>query len=173
VSDLRIEQRDSAAPVLVIGVGNPSRGDDALGPLVIRQLRERLRAMPASTRSAVELLDSTQLQPEHSLDLRDRRRTIIIDAAASGAAPYQHATVTPAATLDPSTHRLSPAALAELYRQLHGAAPKLETLAVRGYRFELGSPLSRAAKDNLTAALDWVVASAFDEGVDSPAEVED
>jgi hypothetical protein len=71
-------------PVLVFAYGNPSRGDDALGPLLIERLEERQRA-GALTR--VDLLTDFQLQVEHALDLRGRERVIFAEAAASGPEP--------------------------------------------------------------------------------------
>ncbi|MBL9110068.1 MAG: hypothetical protein JNM74_12375, partial [Myxococcales bacterium] len=53
------------APVLVIGIGNPSRGDDALGPAVVARLEELLRAELAG--GQVETLVDFQLQIEHTL----------------------------------------------------------------------------------------------------------
>lgn len=65
------------APILIIGIGNPSRGDDALGPLAI----ERLEALDLA---GVELLTDFQLQVEYALDLAGRRRVIFVDASVSG-----------------------------------------------------------------------------------------
>jgi hydrogenase maturation protease len=141
------------APVLVIGVGNRDRGDDAIGPLLL----ERLRARPeAGGATAVELLDAYQLQPEHALDLRGRRRVIVVDAAASGPAPFTHVPVSPTPDAVITTHSLSPAALAAVYLCLFGSAPALELLAVRGECFRLGAAPSTAAATNLGAALAWL-----------------
>lgn len=141
-------------PLLVIGVGNPARGDDAIGPLLLERLRADLQA---DTRTGpVDLLDAYQLQPEHALELRGRRHSIIVDAAASGPAPFTVARVTPDLGLDITTHSLSPAALAAVYQRLFGVPPALAALAVRGDRFALGEPLSITGVQNLAAALDWL-----------------
>lgn len=142
------------APLLVIGVGNPDRGDDAIGPLLLEHLRADLQA-DARARP-VELVDAYQLQPEHALELRGRRRSIIVDAAASGPAPFSVAQVSPDPALDITTHSLSPPALAAVYQRLFAMAPALTVLAVRGEGFALGEPLSIAGARNLAAALDWL-----------------
>ncbi|OYV17425.1 MAG: HoxW protein, partial [Methylococcaceae bacterium NSP1-2] len=49
--------------ILLLGYGNPSRGDDALGVLLLEQL-------PIACLQAVELLTNFQLQIEHALDLK-------------------------------------------------------------------------------------------------------
>ncbi len=144
------------APILVIGVGNPSRGDDAIGPLLLEQLRAEMARGGAEEQSAIELLDAYQLQPEHALDLHGRQRVIVVDASHSAPAPF----VVTAVTADPShafsTHSLSPAALAAVYQRLYGTAPGLRVLAIRGERFGLGEGLSASAAANLEAALAWL-----------------
>ncbi|MCC7218819.1 MAG: hydrogenase maturation protease, partial [Burkholderiales bacterium] len=67
------------APFLVIGIGNPSRGDDALGPLLV----ERIEAMDLP---GVECLTDFQLQVEHALDLVGREQVVFVDATAAGEA---------------------------------------------------------------------------------------
>jgi hydrogenase maturation protease len=138
-------------PSLVFGWGNLSRGDDALGPLFIEQLREAW-----SADSGVECLEDYQLQIEHALDLVGRQRVLFVDASLTCPAPFE---VTPLrAVQDASftTHAMSPQALLQVYQQLRGEAPPPCTLlAIRGESFELGEPPSAAALANLAAALTW------------------
>jgi hypothetical protein len=55
-----------------------------------------------------------------------------------------------------SSHALSPQALLQAYREVHGAEPPPATLlAIRGQRFTLGVPMSNCALANLDAALSW------------------
>ena len=139
-------------PVLVIGIGNPSRGDDAIGPLAI----ERLEAMALP---GVELLTDFQLQVEHALDLVGRSEVVFVDATVAGEGPFSLETVAPAADLSATTHALAPAAVLDVYRQYTDAPlPVARVLAVRGFDFELGAPLSDAAARNLEAALEVLVA---------------
>jgi hydrogenase maturation protease len=138
------------APVLVIGIGNPARGDDAIGPA----LAERLEA---AAPDGVEVLADYQLQVEHALDLRDRRVVVFADAAASGCEPFSLAPVAPAPEACYSTHAISPAALLFHFRALFDAPLKAFLLAIRGYEFSLGAPLSAGAARNLAAALDHLL----------------
>ena len=133
-------------PRLVIGIGNPSRGDDALGPLALERLA-RL-ALPD-----VELLTDFQLQVEHALDLERRSEVIFIDASVGAQAPFEWRPIAPKADASASTHALSPSAVLETYRRIIGAPPAAHVLAIRGYAFELGEPLSGAAAANLDAAV--------------------
>lgn len=133
-------------PLLVIGIGNPSRGDDALGPICI----EGLQALDLP---GVELLTDYQLQVEYVLDLHGRDRIIFIDAAASGPEPFAFVPIQAEADTSYSSHALSPQSLLAAYaRHYRQAAPSAFLLAIRGHRFELGEPLSQAAQQNLAAA---------------------
>ena len=139
------------APRLVIGIGNPSRGDDAIGPVAI----ERLEALALPN---VALLTDFQLQVEHALDLLGASEVYFVDASVACAAPYALTALVPAADATATTHELSPAAVLETCRRLDaGPLPPAWVLAVRGYEFALGTPLSATAAANLDAALEALV----------------
>lgn len=149
---LNAGQGGAVAPLLVIGIGNPSRGDDAIGPLVI----ERLEAMDLP---GVELLTDFQLQVEHALDLLGRREVVFVDATVAGDGPFSFEPVAPVPNLSASTHALAPAAVLDVYRRYTDEPlPAARILAVRGHEFELGASLSEAAARNLAAALEVLVA---------------
>jgi hydrogenase maturation protease len=143
------------APLLVIGIGNPSRGDDALGSLFIERATELLRADIESGR--VELLTDFQLQIEHALDLAGRERVVFVDASVRAKAPYEYARVEPGRDDSFSSHALSPAAVLDTHRSVVGEPPPSWVLAIRGESFELGDGLSPAAAENLEAALRFFV----------------
>ena len=138
-------------PSLVFGWGNLSRGDDALGPLFIEQVRDTWAAC-----AGVECLEDYQLQIEHALDLVGRQRVLFVDANLTCQAPFE---VTPLrAVQDASftTHAMSPQALMQVFCDLQGMPPPPCTLlAIRGERFELGEPPSAQALAHLDAALQW------------------
>lgn len=137
------------APILIFGWGNPSRGDDALGPLFV----ERVAAL---TLPGVECLTDFQLQVEHALDLQDRHRVLFVDASVNADAPYHQHRLFPARDASFSTHAITPESVLQVYVDLHDdAPPPCDLLAIRGERFELGEPLSPAAAAHLDAALVW------------------
>ena len=137
----------TVAPRLIIGIGNPSRGDDALGSLCI----ERLQALQLPD---TELLTDFQLQIEYVLDLLGREEVIFVDAAASGAEPYAFGPLAAQTDYSVTTHAVSPSALLATGQQINGhLPPNTYMLAIRGYSFELGYPLSVQAADNLEQAL--------------------
>jgi hydrogenase maturation protease len=137
------------APALILGWGNPSRGDDALGPL----FAERIAALGLPD---VECLTDFQLQVEHALDLQGRQRVLFVDASLDAAAPFAVSRLVPARDASFSTHAVSPEALMQVYADLFDKAPPpCELLAIRGEHFELGEDLTPAAAKHLEAALSW------------------
>lgn len=152
-----------AAPVLILGVGNISRGDDALAPL----LCERLEAwLAAEGISGIEVVQDFQLNIEHALDLEGRRRVLIVDAAAAGPEPYECRPVRPRRDWAHSTHAFSPAAVLQVFHDLGlSSPPPVELLAVRGASFELGEGLSPAAAAHLEAAWEFLTSWCVGAGV--------
>lgn len=140
------------APTLIIGYGNPSRGDDALGPAAIDAIEVLIAAHPEW--GAIDVVTDFQLQIEFVTDLEGRARVVIIDAAASGAEPFAFGPLVAKEDASISSHALSPASLLTVYRSFHGEdAPPCFLLAIMGYDFDLGVPLSGRATHNLGAAL--------------------
>ena len=132
------------APVVVIAVGNPSRGADALGPLLLERLETWLQANGRA--GEVELIEDFQLNIEHALDLEGRRLALFIDAGSGTPAPHTFTRLQPAADLGSSTHALEPGAVLRVFNQTcRGPAPECFVLCVRGERFELGEGVSAAA----------------------------
>jgi hydrogenase maturation protease len=136
---------------LILACGNPSRGDDALGPSLI----ERFRALPDPAPGLdLELLTDFQLQVEHALDLQGRDIVVVVDAALDGPGPFGFGPIVsePIATI--TTHAMTPGALLRVYGQVVGGQPpECRLLAIRGYAFELGSGLTPGAQANLEAAV--------------------
>lgn len=134
------------APILLFAVGNESRGDDALGPLLLRRIQE-------NASDSVECLEDFQLQIEHAADLRHRQQVVFIDADVSCEAPFLFFELKAAHDHSYSSHAQSPAALLHTYIQVYeDAPPKCHVLGIRGYGFELGEALSPEASENLEQA---------------------
>ena len=138
-------------PVLVVGYGNPSRGDDALAPLLLQGLQADGRCL--AILDDVEFLTDFQLQIEHALDLAQRRLVLFTDAHASCRAPFDFERLIESRDDSYTTHAMSPAAVLHVYRRIIAAAPPpCFLLSIRGARFELGESLSPAASAHLAAA---------------------
>jgi hydrogenase maturation protease len=161
--------------VLLIGYGNPGRQDDGLGPALAEAV-ERLR-IPDVTVEA-----DYQLTVEDAAAAAAHRYVVFADASVGGREPFYFRAVQPAEHLSFSTHSVEPEAVLALARNLFQADTKGYVLGIRGYRFnEFGEALSDEARENLAAALRFIVpllkdctldaAASADEGVESPAHL--
>jgi len=129
-----------ASPLVVIGVGNALRADDAAGLEAVR----RLRAGPGvgvreQGGEATALLDA----------LRASAAAIIVDAAAGAEPGRVHrldaaARPLPQGMFGVSTHGFGVAEGIELARALGALPPVCVVYAVEGGRFETGAPMSDA-----------------------------
>lgn len=141
-------------PLLVLAWGNPSRGDDALGPLLAERLQAQAEA--AAWAGRVEVVTDFQLQVEHALDLVGRERVLFVDAALDLGEPFTVRLLQPARGGGIGSHALAPEAVLQVYQDLHGHAPPPSTqLAIRASAFELGSAPSAEALADLEQAITW------------------
>mgnify|MGYP000881399482 FL=1 len=139
------------APVVVFAVGNPSRGDDAIGPELCGRLEKWLKN--EGLEDQVELIEDFQLQIEHVLDLQGRQLALFIDAGENTPAPYTFKQIAPATGIAHTTHELPPEAVLQVYLQTEGSEPPPSfVLCVSGEKFELGEPLTATASRHLEAA---------------------
>ncbi|WP_415880173.1 hydrogenase maturation protease [Methylomonas sp. TEB] len=140
-------------PILVFGYGNPSRGDDAVGPLLLDYLAEHLDL------SNIELLSDFQLQIEHALDIQDREWVVFVDAVVDCQESFTFTPLTPAQDHSYSSHALSPAALLSVYAAVgKQPLPPCYLLSVQAEAFELGSGLSERCSANLAEACRFIAA---------------
>jgi hydrogenase maturation protease len=122
---------------LVIGIGNPLRGDDGIGALLAEQVSGR---------------SVHQLTPELAAELAELEAVLFIDAwlAPPGAAPELIPIAPAAAAAD--SHQLDPAQLLAISQVLYGHAPAVHLLRVPAYAFEHGTTLSPGLQAALPAA---------------------
>jgi len=140
---------------LIFGWGNPSRGDDALGPLFVERL-ESLAAMHPEW-GGMRFQTDFQLQVEHALDLRGHGRVLFVDASSTGPAPFSLLALRPSKDASFTTHAMTPQAVMYTYCELEAQnPPPAWLLGIRGERFELGEDLSPMAQEHLLTALRWV-----------------
>ncbi len=139
------------APVLVISVGNESRGDDALGPLLARTLEANLK--DSRLVKQVEFIEDFQLQIELALDLSARELVLFIDAGHHTHTPFYFYQAQANSVEGHTTHAISPEAVLHVYTTVyHEAPPPTFVLCVAGTAFELGEPLSGDAELHFSEA---------------------
>jgi hydrogenase maturation protease len=138
-------------PVLVFGYGNPSRGDDALGPLLAESIQERFDT------ADIDVLTDFQLQIEHALDLDNRELVLFVDASVACHAPFELTELKPVGAVGYTTHALHPASVMAVYRSIgNQPPPPCFLLAIKGEAFELGEGLSANAERHFRQAESFV-----------------
>lgn len=142
-----------ASKRVIFACGNPSRGDDALGGLLLQRLRELELANTT-------LIEDFQLQIEHAWDLQGHEQALFIDAHTDCPPPFVFSAIQPAHDHSYSSHALSPSAVLQIYADTwQQTPPSAFVLGIRGYAFDLGAGLSQQAQQNLAAARDWLLSS--------------
>lgn len=136
--------------VLVYGIGNPGRQDDALGVRVVEAL-ERVTPPVSATLEA-----NYQLAPEDALLLSQHDVVIFVDATMDpdAATPFAVTSVSPGAIHAFTSHALDMGTLVELCRRLYGHAPRAYAMALPAYQFEVNADLSPLAAAHLAVACD-------------------
>jgi len=139
-------------PVLIFGYGNLSRGDDALGPLLLEYVGRREKPVL----HAVDILSDFQLQIEHALDLENRELVLFVDASVMCGHAFDFVELAPARDDSYTTHAVSPAAVLAVYQTIKKQTPPpCFLLSIKGGSFELGEGLSAAAETHLAAACEF------------------
>ncbi|WP_333873768.1 hydrogenase maturation protease [Methylobacter sp.] len=134
-------------PILLFGYGNLSRGDDALGPLLLEYVESHCCV------DSIEILSDFQLQIEHALDLENRRLVLFVDASVACDNAFDFAVLEPARDKSYTTHAMSPAAVLDVYQSIKNQTPPPSfLLSIKADAFELGDGLSANAEINLVEA---------------------
>ncbi len=137
-------------PVLIFGYGNLSRGDDALGPLLLEHINDKI------DKEAVEILTDFQLQIEHALDLENRKLVLFIDASMACKTAFDFVEIQASKDKSYTTHAMSPAAVLQVYQSINNyPPPPCFLLSIQGIKFELGEQLTLQAEDNLQHAVQF------------------
>ncbi|MDP3006939.1 hydrogenase maturation protease [Methylotenera sp.] len=142
------------APFLIFAVGNESRGDDALGPLLLRDLASWLMTIGFSEQ--FELIEEFQLQIEHALDMKGRQLVLFIDAGINTRTPFNFYRAQPCESPVLYSHALAPEALLKVYTKFYQEEPPaVFILCIAGEHFELGESLSAKASKRLAITLEF------------------
>ncbi|MFO7708734.1 MAG: hydrogenase maturation protease [Desulfobacterales bacterium] len=140
---------------VVMGLGNPDRGDDGVALHVVNRLRCRLGSPPlddgdtglGGTATEAAVLFVRQLMPELVLDVGGCSRLIFVDAHV----PAEPRTIV-CAPIRPKahwasglTHALPPEGFLWLLQAFAGRAPECFLVSVRGEHFDFTRRLSPAS----------------------------
>lgn len=132
--------------VLLIGYGNPARGDDGLGPALARRIEKQ-------SISGVTVDADYQLTVEDSHAVAQHDLVVFADSAVNGPAPFYFAPLQPASAISFSSHSVQPAVVLAMAASLFDHAVEGYILGIRGYAFDrFRQTLSTKASENLKQA---------------------
>jgi hydrogenase maturation protease len=152
---------NSFAKVLIQGIGNPLRGDDALGPLFIESILDEVSDLREATQKSSRLTCEWvyQLQIEQAEQWSHFSHVLIVDADVSIEVPFQLTQLserTAGASLADSSvasHEVSPSAILALSKDIFDFQGCVYLLSLRAKSFHLGEPLSSEATESLRLGL--------------------
>ena len=140
------------ARVLIIGYGNPLRGDDGVGWHAARRLAKLLPGPD------VRIETSHQLTPEMADQIGQATLVIFVDAACDNeAGEIKSRRVIPERSpFERFSHHLTPEVLLGLAHKLNGGGPEAVLWSVGAASFEYGETLSPAVEAALPALLEHI-----------------
>jgi hydrogenase maturation protease len=140
------------AQVLILGYGNPLRGDDGAGWHAARRLAEIFAS------SEVEVIAGHQLTPELAEPLSRARLAVFIDADCGQEAGevVQRRVEAQQTSGEPFSHQVTPEVLLGIAKRLYGISPEAILLSVGAASFDYGQTLSPAVESALPELLERV-----------------
>jgi hydrogenase maturation protease len=134
---------------LVIGYGNPLRGDDGVGPKVAEAIEEL--HLPD-----VRTLICHQLSPEHAEPIARARTVIFVDAAVDAPKDVQLRKLEPNESSQLMAHAADPRTMLALARDVFGHCPEAWWLTIPAEQLDFGEELSPVARHGFEVALERI-----------------
>jgi hydrogenase maturation protease len=138
--------------VLVLGYGNPLRGDDGVGRVVAQRLEQILSPAVA------EIREAHQLTPELAEVIGRVQLVVFIDAACGGdPGAITSKNVQPGRGARAMEHRLGPEELLAVTRDVYGRCPEAHVLTIAGQNWACSESLSPEVDEVVPDVLDRIV----------------
>lgn len=126
---------------LIIGYGNPLRGDDGVGWVVAERLREV---------EGVTAVAAHQLLPEQADLIQQAAHVLFVDATVHGEpGEIRVQNVIPHPAGSASSHQMAPAVLLALTEKVYGRCPAAHLITITGQNFGFGEGLSPLIQSKL------------------------
>lgn len=152
-----------------IFVGNPSRGDDGIGPALFQQMERWLNQQYTNQTEKtdiisnnIQLIECFQLEPELCCDIENSTALMIIDASIIDS-PYPCLEMLADSPQDSPqdspvwTHAISPASLLTLFKKIYKKPPPpTYLLHIPGEQFDLGTSLSKSVEEHQIYCLSFL-----------------
>ncbi|MBF0489340.1 MAG: hydrogenase maturation protease [Candidatus Omnitrophica bacterium] len=136
---------------LVMGIGNPLRSDDGVGPYIAQKIKEKAIA-------GVKVLVSQQLDIEVLEEAANYNKILIIDASFLGEGLIFRKIQSTDNEQGSSSHHLTPEFFWTLAKKLYHHDLSLYLCAIRGRNFEMGEQLSPEIQLLVPKAMDEICA---------------
>jgi len=149
-------------PVIIIGIGNPHRGDDAAGLLVARRLKNRKLAAEHAGK-AIEVLEQSGEATALMQSWAGAHAVVLVDSISSGAAAGTvhrfdvRAKPVAAKVFGCSTHNFGVSEAIELARSLNRLPQHLVLYGIEGKSFQPGEALSAEVEKAMDAVIDRIL----------------
>ena len=152
--------------VLVVGYGNPLRGDDGLGLRAAELLADDPRLRGA------RVIGRHQLTPELAADFSEASLVILVDANVvdEAGAVSVHRLEPATDSGSGSSHHTDPAALVTLARELWGASPDVFVVSVGAASLDVQESLSAPVEKALPAVVEAVIAIIAEAAGSAPSD---
>jgi hydrogenase maturation protease len=147
--------------ILVIGYGNPLRGDDGFGGLAASYVEER--QIPG-----LEVIVSHQLNPELAALLAESGHAIFLDAVAGDEPGTLRATPVEHCDLSSSgMHHFEPGSLLALSQAIFGQSPPATLITATARSFQHGYEISPEVRQAAATAAETIASVAASGNLDS------
>jgi len=147
--------------ILVIGYGNPLRGDDGFGGLAASYVEER--QIPG-----LEVIVSHQLNPELAALLAESGHAIFLDAVAGDEPGTLRATPVEHCDLSSSgMHHFEPGNLLALAQAIYGQAPRATLITATARSFHHGPEICAEVRQAAAKAAEAIASAAASGNLDS------
>jgi len=138
---------------LILGFGNPDRGDDGVAWFILSKIaghfnkslsEEQIECCLVQLNDTVDLWFNLQLIPEISEQLANYQRAIFVDAhTVDFKEDIRIVDIIPEFQNSPFTHHLTPSSCLSLTHSIFGKSPESKLVSVRGFSFEFTNKLSK------------------------------
>jgi hydrogenase maturation protease len=146
--------------ILIVGYGNPLRGDDAVGHIAALQLAKLFE-----NDAAVDVWNVQQLTPDLAENIAKYEFVILVDArqqTPAGQIILEKLALPPRMVSRPYSHHMQPVELFALTKALYQASPRIVLATITAEDFEVGKPLSPVVEGALAKLLKQIVALVHD-----------
>jgi hydrogenase maturation protease len=153
--------------MLIIGCGNPNRGDDGAGVMVAERLRERGVNAEICTGEALELIEAWNGADD----------VVVVDAVVTGAPAgkvwlWDGGAVTTQGTISISTHGFGVAEAMRLARIIDRLPKRLRIFGIEARQFDFGSEMSPEVMCGVKELAEQITAESVcdsDQGATNPS----